>query len=50
MAQTPISASATIKSSTPTTIYTTPSGKTAIVAKGKVNLNTDFGIILLEKL
>ncbi len=25
------------------------SGKTAIVAKGKVNLNTDFGIVLLEK-
>ena len=26
------------------------SGKTAAVAKGKVNLNTDFGIVLLEKL
>jgi alpha-amylase len=25
------------------------SGKTATVAKGKVNLNTDFGIVLLEK-
>lgn len=26
------------------------SGKTATVVKGKVNLNTDFGIVLLEKL
>jgi alpha-amylase len=26
------------------------SGETSTVVKGKVNLNTDFGIILLEKL
>ena len=26
------------------------SGKTATITKGKANLNTDFGIVLLEKL